>query len=432
MANQQNIEKKLRADINQLKKRILELENKEQEYLKEIDFHKEFQEKYKQKLNEYQTIFETVPAAIWIAHDKNASVVSGNKIGTEILKLGKSDNLSKSSNEDKQTSHFKVYKNGIEIKPQDLPLQRAAKFGVSIRDYEEELIFESGEVRHLIGNAEPMVNEEGKTTGAVAAFIDITDFKKSELVRIQSQAINKAILDNSSIACILMTTNLRIIEFNKKAGNDIFQYLNLNLKKNSYIDEYIDITQRLNDAFGKVIDGEKTTFEKDIDHDGQKFWFNISIDPFYMNDKITGIVFSFEDITVRKIAENKLKDNEYLLRKVINILPVGLLVTDITGNLIYANKISEQILEIPIDILQKRKLIGEDWNIIHQDGTHLDHNNYPAYKALYENRMIFDFVMGYKLNNSIKWLNVSAAPIGIDEYGVVLVFQDISKEFNSQ
>lgn len=79
-------------------------------------------------------------------------------------------------------AHFKVMKDGVELRPDQLPVQRAAT-GVEVRDFEEEMVFEDGQRVHLLGQAMPLRDELGQVRGAVAAFIDITERKQAEQER---------------------------------------------------------------------------------------------------------------------------------------------------------------------------------------------------------------------------------------------------------
>ena len=63
--------------------------------------------------------------------------------------------MSKTAADPSATQHFKVFAHGVEVPLQDLPLQRAAR-GIEVRNHEEEIRFEDGEVVHLYGNAVPL------------------------------------------------------------------------------------------------------------------------------------------------------------------------------------------------------------------------------------------------------------------------------------
>ena len=125
------------------------------------------------RANELAAVLEAAPAAIWLAHDPDCRVVTGSRAGRELLRVGPPANLSKSADTGGTLSHFKVLRHGREVPPDQLPLQRAAR-GEVIRDYEEQIVFASGETIHLLGHAVPLTDGYGQPRGAVAAFIDIT------------------------------------------------------------------------------------------------------------------------------------------------------------------------------------------------------------------------------------------------------------------
>ena len=55
-----------------------------------------------------------------------------------------------------------------------------AAAGTEVHDYEFDIVYPDGEMRHLLGNARPLRDEQGNPRGSVAAFIDITERKKAE------------------------------------------------------------------------------------------------------------------------------------------------------------------------------------------------------------------------------------------------------------
>lgn len=126
-----------------------------------------------------QIIMDTVPAAVFIAQDPDCRTVTANRAGYEILRLPFGANTSKTAEPDEIPKHFRICKDGVEIPLQELPVQRAAR-GEEIRDYEEKIVFEDGSSRDLFGNAVPLLDEEGRAQGSVAAFVDITERRRVE------------------------------------------------------------------------------------------------------------------------------------------------------------------------------------------------------------------------------------------------------------
>ena len=52
--------------------------------------------------------------------------------------------------------------------------------GKEIRNYEFDFVYPNKKVRHMIGNATPLYDENGNTRGSVSAFIDVTQSKNAE------------------------------------------------------------------------------------------------------------------------------------------------------------------------------------------------------------------------------------------------------------
>ena len=77
---------------------------------------------------------------------------------------GPGQNLSKTAADPTATRHFKVFADGVEVPAEELPLQRAAR-GVEVRNYEEEIRFDDGQVVHLYGSAVPLRDPSGAPRG---------------------------------------------------------------------------------------------------------------------------------------------------------------------------------------------------------------------------------------------------------------------------
>ncbi|MCA1439481.1 PAS domain S-box protein [Ensifer sp. IC4062] len=143
---------------------------------------------------ELQAIMEAVPTPIWITRTPDCRVIDGNRSAYELLHLPPASNLSFSAPADERPSGFQIFSAGRMLSAHELPVQRAAR-GEEVENFEQEIRFEDGRTRHLLGNATPLRNALGEAAGAVAAFIDITERKQTEEALRESERRLKMALD---------------------------------------------------------------------------------------------------------------------------------------------------------------------------------------------------------------------------------------------
>ena len=128
---------------------------------------------------ELETMMETVPVAVWLAHDREARRITGNRHGATQLRLAPSDNLSLAAPPAERPRHFRVYRDGLEVPPERLPLQRAAR-GEVVRNDELRIRFDDGTFYDELTSASPVRDAAGVIVGAVGAAMDITERKAAE------------------------------------------------------------------------------------------------------------------------------------------------------------------------------------------------------------------------------------------------------------
>lgn len=132
-----------------------------------------------QQIQAKDSALDLAPVAVWIAHDPESSVITGNRLSYEWLGISEKGNVSPVSLVAGEGWNCKVFGDGVELLPEQLPLQRAAR-GERIGDRQLELRYVDGSVRHILGNAIPLLDNHGKSCGAVAAFLDITARRQFE------------------------------------------------------------------------------------------------------------------------------------------------------------------------------------------------------------------------------------------------------------
>jgi PAS domain S-box-containing protein len=134
------------------------------------------------------------------------------------------------------------------------------------------------------------------------------------------------------------------------------------------------------------------------------------------------------DITERKNAEDDLRKNLAKYKVLIDTFPIAITISDPAGKIIETNEKALELLGLSREEHLKRKLKGEEWTIIKPDGTIFPQDEYASVKALKENRLVENVEMGIvKAGEEITWLNVTAAPIPIEDHGVLIAYNDITE-----
>ncbi|WP_242346808.1 sensor histidine kinase [Anaeromyxobacter terrae] len=149
---------------------------------------RESESRERARAQELQAIMDAVPAIVLIANDPEARQVTGSRAAYDLLRMQPGANVSKSGSE--PPHHYRVVKDGRELPAHELPTQVAARSGARARDVELEIAFDDGTRRTLLGNAEPLFDDQGRSRGAVSAFIDVT--KLVEAVRTRDAFLSMA------------------------------------------------------------------------------------------------------------------------------------------------------------------------------------------------------------------------------------------------
>ncbi len=162
------------AQVNaELKAEILQRKKAEDEVLR---LNRDLQN----RVQELETLLKVLPVGIGIALDPACRNIKGNAALARILRVEEDQNTSLSAPDEHAPNHFHVEHQGVKLKPEDLPIQLAASKGMTIEDFEEDIVFRDGERRHVLALASPLHDEKGNVRGAVGVFVDITERKRAE------------------------------------------------------------------------------------------------------------------------------------------------------------------------------------------------------------------------------------------------------------
>src|SRR5205807_60758 len=120
-----------------------------------------------------------VPIGIGIAHDPECRRITHNPYLSEVTGVPLGKNASFDAPSDEQPENHRVYQDGKELLPEQMPMQLACS-GVEVRDFELDIVSTDGGSRKLLCYVRPLKDAEGRTRGSVGGFLDVTDRTRAE------------------------------------------------------------------------------------------------------------------------------------------------------------------------------------------------------------------------------------------------------------
>jgi PAS domain S-box-containing protein len=135
----------------------------------------ESEERLRQRVEEVETLMDLIPAAIWVAHDPRCNHIVGNQAANSFYEVQGQENVSANVSPVRR-----FFRDGQELKAEELPMQEAAAGNIDIRNTELDVLLPSGTRRNMLGSASPLHDGQGRVRGCIGAFMDITARKQAE------------------------------------------------------------------------------------------------------------------------------------------------------------------------------------------------------------------------------------------------------------
>jgi PAS domain S-box-containing protein/putative nucleotidyltransferase with HDIG domain len=137
------------------------------------------------------------------------------------------------------------------------------------------------------------------------------------------------------------------------------------------------------------------------------------------------------DITLQKQSEEQRNIALEKYRILFESFPLGITITDADGNIVEANKESENLLGLKRVEHIGRKYDGPEWQFIRPDGTIMPSSEFASVRAMKEKRRIAHQEAGLiESDGSVKWIEVTAEPIPLDHYGVAITYGEVTDRKN--
>ncbi len=333
-----------------VKERTAELVKLNSTLQQEIAERKQMQESIAKREKELRTLFEILPVGVSII-DENRKITNSNPALLKILGLTEENIL-------KGEHLLRQYLNSdfTPITDDEMPSKMAVIEHAITQDSELGIIKENGEIIWTSISAAPLSD-----SSAVVVIADITERKKSEVKLIESESKLKEAQKLAKIGSWSWDVEKDIIIWSDELYN-IFgrdkelPTPNYSELSNMYTKESWEMH---NMAVGKTIE-EGVSYDIELEfirNDNKKHgWLNaIGKVEKDNSGKIIRLIGTAQDITERKIAENKLKQAEINWRETFNSISDRICLLDKNGTILQCNASLCDMFKLPADKLNGKK-----------------------------------------------------------------------------
>ena len=278
---------------------------------------------------------------------------------------------------------------------------------------------------------EPIRDNDGQIIGVGVATVDLTGIKLAEQALMESEeryhSLFERMTEGFAIHEMIYDENGKPCDYRFLDVNPAFERLT-GLKKENVIGKtYHEVfpmegDKRVN-IYGKVmLTGESVEFE-DYSPTLNKYY-----EIFAYRSAPSQFAIIFLDITKRKQMEDDLRINLTKYSVLFDTLPLGVTVTDQNGQIVESNQEATRLLGISEEEQKRRLIHDEQWKVVRTDKTTMPPEEYASVRALKENRRIENVEMGIsKDNDQITWISVTAAPLPLEDHGIVITYNDITR-----
>jgi PAS domain S-box-containing protein len=322
----------------------------------------EKEEEYFAASERFRALMRELPVGVSFSDDATCQNISGNPTAFAQFDVDPEDNLSASAPDSNAPGRqLRFIRNGREVSPSELPLQRAVNENRTIAPMEFEVHMPSGRRWIVEASGAPVHNSQGEVVGGVAVHSDITERKRAEEALRVSEERYRLVTETMLYGVIHQDAEGRVTAMNPAAARitgfeleELVGATPLNLEKYTVREDgsrfpglehpQMVALRTCKPVFGVVmgVDNPKTK---------ERRWIKIDAVPTCLPGESEAFeVYSvFEDITERKRAEAALRESEALFRAFFEQAAVGIAGISVEGRYVFANQRFCDLLRRPLD-----------------------------------------------------------------------------------
>jgi PAS domain S-box-containing protein len=169
------------------------------------------EEEVRRHAEEIEKLMELVPAAVFVASDRDCIQMRGNRQALSFYEAEPRENVSAGVSQRRR-----FFENGRELAPEELPMQVAAATGRDVRDAEIEVLLPSGRSITIWGSATPLRDATGEIRGCIGAFLETTERKRAQERLRESEERFRTLADNISQLAWIAEETGRVFWYNRR------------------------------------------------------------------------------------------------------------------------------------------------------------------------------------------------------------------------
>jgi PAS domain S-box-containing protein len=281
-----------------------------------------------------QAVLDVAPLAIWIAHDPQCLQITGNRYTDGIMQVSHGANISASALPDDAAVTYRVFRDGIEMKPEELPAQVAASTGKPVAATMMDLVFSDGRDVRMVLSVVPLFDAQGRVRGSVTAGADVTQLTKAKEALRVSLAQYNLLAESITDIFAALDRNLRHTYWNR-AAEEVTGISAEEILGKTWLEVFPnnDATKKDDEYCRQCMKtGQPMQYENNYVFRGREHAFEVRF--FSTGD---GISIFRRDITERKMAEQGLKESEARFRAAFDGSAVPMSITAPDGKMIKVN-----------------------------------------------------------------------------------------------